>query len=241
MQLYPALDILGGKCVRLRKGRFEDKTVYSEDLPSVIQGFQNAGAQNLHLVDLSGAQDPSKGQTSLIHDLVSKSLLKIQCGGGIRTFQQAQSLLESGVDRVVLGSMAIIQPSVLKTLIREFGPDRFTVALDVRKLDSYLLTVHGWETSTEIDLFEWIHNYQDTGFNRILCTDIGRDGMMTGPNFALYEELIERFPEIQIQASGGISSLQDLRKLKDTGVHSVIAGKALYEGLFTLQEALTLC
>jgi phosphoribosylformimino-5-aminoimidazole carboxamide ribotide isomerase len=243
MQIYPALDLLDGQCVRLKKGNFEHKTVYSSEPREVIQAIEDSGARYLHLVDLSGAKDPTKRQSQLIHQLISESRIKIQCGGGIRSLPEVRDLLHLGVDRVILGSIAVTDPALTLALLREFSPNRITLALDVQ-IDpdgSMKIATDGWKNSKAQNVFELIASYEKAGLSRVLCTDILRDGMMAGPNILLYQTLMEEFPRIEFQASGGVSSLQDLRGLKQAGIHSVIIGRALYEGNIVLEEALREC
>ncbi len=243
MEIYPALDLLNGQCVRLKEGNFNHKTIYSKDAKSIVQAIENAGCKNLHLVDLSGAKDPSEKQTILIHQLITGSQLKIQCGGGVRSLQDVTYLLNLGADRIVLGSIAVSDPNLTFSILKEVGPNYITLALDVQ-IDpngSLRIATDAWRKTSSENISDWISYYLDAGLNRILCTDISRDGMMKGPNFLLYQNLVKTFPQIQFQASGGISCLQDLHTLKKIGVHSTIIGRAFYEGAISLQEALTPC
>jgi len=243
MQIYPALDLLDGQCVRLRQGVFEEKTIYSENPEAVIQKMRSSGARFLHLVDLSGAKDPEKRQVSLIRDLVQKSGLQVQTGGGIRSYEEVRDLLATGVDRVVIGSLAFQNPQGVVGILREFSSRRITLAMDLHVSASGDLkaATQGWKDSVQEDVFETLSFFQAAGITRILCTDISRDGMLKGPNLGLYQKLMAQFPDLEVQASGGVSSLQDLIALKKLGIHSIIVGKALYEGCFSLEEALALC
>ena len=242
MKIYPALDILDGRCVRLREGDFENKTIYSEDPGEIAAQFKALGAQYLHLVDLSGAKDPQKRQLGLIRKIVLKTHLKIQCGGGIRSLQEVTDLLELGADRVVLGSIALNNPALVLAILKQCGSSRITLALDLRITSdgSIKILSEGWQRTSNQDIFEWIDVYLKAGLRRVLCTDIGRDGMMSGPNIDLYQILVEKYPQIDFQASGGVSQLSDLQALKKIGVHSVIFGRAFYEGKIDIQEAMLL-
>ncbi len=244
MQIYPALDLLEGQCVRLKKGQFEEKTVYSDSPHQIIQILENSGAKYLHLVDLSGAKNPLHRQRTLVTELIAQTSLKIQYGGGIRSSEDIRQLLNLGIDRVVLGSIAVSQPPLTLDLIREFGPDRITLALDVFVSSSGYTQVatQGWRQSHNTSIQDLLFTYIKGNVSRILCTDIGRDGMMTGPNFDLYRTLITGFPEIEFQASGGIRNTEDLQQLESIGCHSAIVGRALYEGQIVIpMEATQLC
>ena len=243
MEIYPALDLLNGDCVRLRKGNFLDKKIYSDDPLAIIQSLKESGANFLHLVDLNGAENPKKRQLDLLRTLISKTNLKIQCGGGIRSHENVRSLLELGVDRVCLGSITLMDPETTISILKEYSPKRITLALDLR-IDSEgfcQIASHGLKTFHDRNVFDLIRSYQENGATRFLCTDIDQDGMMNGPNLDLYKGLVARFPTAEIQASGGCSSLDDLTELKRIGVHSVIVGKALYEGRIPIRKAFELC
>ncbi len=243
MNIYPAIDLLDGFCVRLKQGRFEEKTLYSRDPVMTSRSFEGVGAQFLHLVDLSGAKDPTHRQLDLIAQVIRSTRLKVQVGGGIRTLEEAAELLELGADRVVIGSAAISQPQMVRSLLREKGGDRVTVALDVRVNSSGVshVAVHGWQAQSSLRVEDALLPFLDEGLTRVLCTDIDLDGMMTGPNFKLYAELSQKFPGVEFQASGGVSSLDDLMALSAAGLRSAIVGKAIYEGTIDLEEAILRC
>jgi len=239
MNIYPALDLLDGNCVRLRKGDFDQKTTYSNDPLTLIRSFEEAGAQFLHLVDLSGARDPSQRQTKVIRELVSESKLKIQCGGGIRTREDVAILLDCGVERVVIGSITVSNRALVKSILHEFGPNRITLAIDVvRVKQEFFVAVNGWKNVTDTRAIDLVREYREL-VERVLCTDIQLDGMMMGPNVQLYENFLRDFPELDFQASGGMSRLEDLDKLSAVGIRSAVVGKAIYEGTLDLCEALS--
>ena len=239
MTIYPAIDLLDGKCVRLAKGDFEQKTIYSENPLEMALSFENDGASALHLVDLSGAKNPASRQISIIEKIVKNTHLKIQCGGGIRTREEVVALLECGVDRVVLGSIAVTKPELVHGLLKEFGGKRITLAIDVIYQDhEYRVATQGWKNITSHSALELISIYQGSNVDRILCTDISKDGMMGGPNLMLYENLVNQFPGIDFQASGGMSKPKDIEDLEKVGVRSLVIGKALYEGSISLKEIL---
>lgn len=242
--LFPALDLLEGACVRLRQGEFEDSTRYSSDPLDVFKKFQESGASQVHLVDLSGARDPSKKQIAWIHRLIASTSMKVQTGGGIRSRADAEAVLNLGAERVVVGSMALKAPQDVSLLLKEYGGNRITVALDVR-VDAgsgqARVAVSGWKEQSTQTVQEVIEPLLASGLKRILCTDISRDGMMQGPNVKLYASLVQEFPMLEIQASGGVGQISDLVELRKSGVHSVIVGKALYEGAIVLEEAIRIC
>lgn len=236
MILYPAIDLIEGKCVRLFKGDFEQKTTYDVSPFDVLEIYKNEGAQWVHIVDLDGARNSDNRQIDLIRKIAQKSGLKIQTGGGIRTIEDVETLLNLGVSRVVIGSMAVQKIDETKTIMNKFGADKICIAMDVLpRDDKFYVAVHGWQEGSDVLLEDLIKDYQQVGLRHVLCTDISKDGTMTGCNFDLYETLNKKFPDIEFQASGGVHALEDLQKLNTGGV---IVGKALYENVFTVREAL---
>jgi phosphoribosylformimino-5-aminoimidazole carboxamide ribotide isomerase len=240
MIIYPAIDLRGGQVVRLTEGKFDQQKNYGDDPLAVARDFKAAGATWLHVVDLDGTKDPTKRQTPLVQRLARESGLLVQTGGGIRDEAQVEALLTSGAQRVIVGSLAVREPARVKGWFARFGAQRIILSPDVR-LDATgtpRIAAAGWQETTGVALDDFLHDYLTVGLQHILCTDISRDGKLTGPNTALYAGLVKRFPSLQIQASGGGSSLDDLRQLKTTGSAGAIVGRALYEKKFTLQEAL---
>jgi phosphoribosylformimino-5-aminoimidazole carboxamide ribotide isomerase len=234
MILYPAMDLMGGKVVRLRQGRFDDSTSYSDDPARALRAFAEAGAAWAHIVDLDGARAGEPVQHELIAGLAATSSLKLQVAGGFRTRDQIARMFDAGVERIVVGSLAVKQPETVAGFLRDFGPERITLSLDVRVLDGTpIVAVSGWTEDSGRSLWEIAALYPQA--LHLLLTDIGRDGMLEGPNFALYEEAARRLPNLRIQASGGVSSLADLARLTTDGA---IVGKALWEGRIRLEDAL---
>ncbi|WP_298441633.1 1-(5-phosphoribosyl)-5-[(5-phosphoribosylamino)methylideneamino]imidazole-4-carboxamide isomerase [uncultured Ferrimonas sp.] len=238
--IIPAIDLINGQVVRLQKGNFDKVTNFAEDPIEQLTRYQNAGSEHLHLVDLDGAKDPNARQLALIGRIVNALDAPIQVGGGIRTEQELQTLLDLGVSRVVLGSLAVQQPQLVAGWIERYGSERITVALDVL-LDSdgnpEVLT-NGWQQGSGKRMVDAVEPLLSAGLQHVLCTDVDRDGMMFGPNFDLYYRLRKQFPMLHWQASGGIHALDDLPKLKRVGVKGVIIGKALLAKKFTIEEAL---
>ena len=242
MIIYPAIDLRGGHVVRLTEGKFDQEKSYGDDPLAVARGFAAAGAAWLHVVDLDGAKDPAKRQTALVEKLARDSGLRVQTGGGIRDESQVSALFKAGVQRVIIGSLAVRQPELVRGWLKLFGPEKIILSPDVR-LDATgipRIAAAGWQETTGVALDDLLQSYLPAGLVNILCTDISRDGKLTGPNSSLYAQLVKRFPSLQIQASGGVSSLDDLRVLKTTGAAGAIVGRALYENKFTLREALSL-
>jgi phosphoribosylformimino-5-aminoimidazole carboxamide ribotide isomerase len=240
MIIYPAIDLRGGRVVRLTEGKFDQEKSYGDDPLAVARGFRAAGAAWLHVVDLDGAKDPARRQIALVERLARESGLRMQTGGGIRDEAQIAALLAAGAERVIVGSLAVKDPALVKGWLKKFGPDRLILSPDVR-LDATgtpRIAAAGWQESTGVALDDFLRDFLAAGLVHVLCTDISRDGKLTGPNTALYVELLRKFPALQLQASGGVSSLADLRALKAAGAPGAIVGRALYEGKFTLPEAL---
>jgi phosphoribosylformimino-5-aminoimidazole carboxamide ribotide isomerase len=242
LDLYPAIDLLRGRIVRLRQGRFDQVTDYGDDPIEVAQSFAQAGAQFLHIVDLDGSRDGAAIQADLIRDIVRNSELSVQVGGGIRNVETAAAYVESGVSRVVIGSLAAHAPERASELIRLLGPERVTLAVDVRSSAAgFSLAVQGWTEAAAVSPWRLIEGIAELGVDHILCTDISRDGELSGPNLDLYRELLSRFPRLKLLASGGVASLDDLRQLANLGASGAIVGKALYSRAFSLEEALRCC
>jgi len=234
MILYPAMDLMGGKAVRLRQGRFDDSTSYSDDPAQALKAFADAGAEWAHIVDLDGARAGEPVQHELMAGLAATSSLKLQVAGGFRTREQIARMFDAGVERIVIGSLAVKQPETVSGFLSEFGVERITLSLDVRLLDGTpIVAVSGWTEDSGRSLWDIAGLYPQA--LHLLLTDIGRDGMLEGPNFALYEEAAQRLPSLRIQASGGVSSLNDLDRLTSDGA---IVGKALWEGRIRLEDAL---
>jgi phosphoribosylformimino-5-aminoimidazole carboxamide ribotide isomerase len=237
MILYPAMDLMGGRIVRLAQGRFEHSTAYSAGPAEALARFAAAGSEWAHVVDLDGARARRPMQHALIAGLARTSPLSLQVAGGFRTNDQLARMFDSGVRRIVIGSLAVDRPDLVRGFLEEFGSDRITLSLDVRHLDGApVVATAGWTEDSGRTLWDVASLYPEA--RHLLLTDIGRDGMLTGPNFELLEEAVRRLPHLAIQASGGIASLEDLRRLRTAGA---IVGKALWEGRFGLEEALHAC
>jgi phosphoribosylformimino-5-aminoimidazole carboxamide ribotide isomerase len=236
MIIYPAIDVMGGKVVRLRQGRFDDSTQYELTPADALASFAEDGARWVHMVDLDGTRAGAPVQHELIAGLASAAPVELQVAGGFRTSEHVARMLEAGVARVVIGSLAVRQPELVREFIVEFGAERIALALDVNlKGAEPFVAISGWTEDSGQSLWDVAERFPEA--RHLLLTDIGRDGMLEGPNFALLEEAQQRLPHLAIQASGGVSSMEDLRRLRTSGA---VVGKALWEGRIDLKEALAL-
>jgi phosphoribosylformimino-5-aminoimidazole carboxamide ribotide isomerase len=241
MLLIPAIDLRGGQCVRLLQGRFDAETVYSSEPLEVLERYLALGAPEVHVVDLDGARDGAQGNREAIARLATRAAERcaaIQVGGGIRSREVADGLLSLGVSRVVVGSVAVTAPDEVAGWLHGLGPERVVLAFDVR-LDAGgtpCLATHGWERQTATSLWEAVERYLPSGLRHVLCTDVARDGALSGPNVSMYAECVRRYPGIAWQASGGVSAADDLHALEATGVAAVISGRALLEGRLSAEE-----
>ena len=236
MIIYPAIDLMGGGIVRLRQGKFDDATRYGDAPANALHRFADAGAEWVHIVDLDGTRAGAPVQHELIAGLAAEAPVRLQVAGGFRDAGQVECMLNAGVSRVVIGSLAVRQPDLVRSFITGFGADRIALALDVNVTDDTpYVAISGWTEDSGLSLWEVADRFP--GARHLLLTDIGRDGMLEGPNFALLEEAQQRLPHLAIQASGGVSSIDDLRRLRTAGA---IVGKALWEGRVDLSEAVGL-
>ncbi len=239
--IIPAIDLIEGKVVRLFQGDYAQTTQYNLDPLDVVKDYASQGAEVLHIVDLTGAKYPEKRQIALIKKMVSTKLMIFQSGGGIRTKKDVADLIDAGIDRVVIGSLAVSEQQMVAEWFVEFGADKIVLALDVNideNGNKYVAT-HGWQENSGVNIEDLLGHYSKVGLKHVLCTDISKDGTLTGANNSLYQELVNQFPNIYWQASGGIGALSDIESLKPTKVQSVILGRALLEGKFTLTEAIS--
>lgn len=239
MIVYPAIDLRGGVCVRLMHGRFDAVTRYDDDPAARLAAFAAAGAGWVHIVDLDGAEAGRAVQHDLIGALAAAIAVRIQSGGGVRTADDVQRLIDAGVSRVVVGSLAVSDPDTVAGWLDRFGPDRLTLAIDVRADgDRYVPSLKGWTEAASVDLWSALDRYPPGTARHLLVTDVGRDGALTGPNLDLLAEIVARRPDLAVQASGGVASLDDLAAARRIGCAGAIVGRALYENRFTLGQAL---
>jgi len=238
LELIPAIDLKEGRCVRLFKGDFAAETVYSNDPAQVLERYRSTGARRVHVVDLDGARDGNQPNREIIMQLAAQKRVRLQVGGGLRTVERVRGFLDAGVERAVIGSLAVTAPDDVARWMAEVDAKRIVLAFDVR-LDDIgvpVLTTHGWQKTSDVVLWKAIEKFMNAGLKHVLCTDVSRDGAMTGPNLQLYGEAVRRFPELQWQASGGIANAGDLAALRECGVAAAISGKAMLENTMSNEE-----
>ena len=233
MLIFPAIDLFEGKAVRLLKGEYDRMTVYNDDPLSVARDFAAQGATCLHLVDLEGAKSGTTPNIDTIRRLAVETELFTEVGGGIRSMETVRTYLEAGVDRVILGTAAVKDESFLKEAVAAYG-ERIAVGVDIR---DGKVAIHGWTETSEIDAMDFMARLEEIGVRTVICTDISRDGAMAGTNHDLYRQLSEQF-SLQIIASGGVSSMEDVRRLAARNLYGAIIGKAYYTGAISLKEAI---
>jgi len=235
MILLPAIDLIGGRCVRLAQGDFARETSYSDDPAAALADFAAGGAGEAHLVDLDGARAGEPRQHDLFAALARDTPLALQVAGGFRTVDQVAAMLVAGVSRVVIGSLALDDPDAFSAMLDRFGPDRLTLALDVRiEGGEAMVATHGWVAGSGRTLADVLGTFP--AVRHLLVTDIARDGMLSGPNVALMTVILADFRDVELQASGGVAALGDLQALATAGAARAIVGKAIWEGRFTVAE-----
>lgn len=238
-QLYPAIDVRGGRVVRLAQGDYDRETTYGDDPLAAAQAYAAQGARWLHLVDLDAARAGGYTLLPLLQQIRASTGLQVQTGGGVRSHRDVAALLQAGASRVVIGSLSVRAPLQVLGWLDEFGPERVTVALDARQdaAGVWQLPIHGWTEGSGVALDALAVRYAQAGLVHLLCTDIARDGMLTGPNFALYRHLVALLPQVQVQASGGVHAVTDVSQARAAGCGGIVLGRALLEGRFTLAQA----
>ena len=235
MIIFPAIDLYDGKAVRLYKGNYDEMTVYSDDPLSVAKDFKQRGAEWVHLVDLEGAKDGTTPNIETVRRIAQGSLLKCEIGGGIRSMETVERYFDAGVSRVILGTAAVCDQQFLIDAVKKYG-DKIAVGADIK---DGKIAIKGWIEKSDVDAFDFCQKMQDIGVKTIICTDISKDGAMKGANHALYRELSEKF-DMQIVASGGVSSIDDVKKLAALNIYGAIIGKAYYTGAIDLCEAISI-
>lgn len=233
MNIFPAIDLIGGQAVRLMKGDYDKVTVYNNNPVEVAKSFEKCGARFMHVVDLDGAKDGSTANFETIGAIVANTSLSVEVGGGIRNMETVRKYIELGVDRVIIGTAAVKDPDFLEEAVREY-PENIAVGVDIK---DGMVAIKGWTELSEYSCFDFCEKMQKTGVKTIICTDVSKDGMMMGTNLELYAQLQNRY-SMNIVASGGVSSLDDVKKLREMGLYGAILGKALYTGAIDLEKAL---
>lgn len=233
IEIIPAIDIIDGKCVRLSQGDYDRKTVYNENPLEIARMFEDAGISRLHLVDLDGAKAKHIVNYKVLEQIASKTRLIIDFGGGLKSDDDLKIAFESGAAMVTGGSIAVKEPELFLSWLEKFGSEKIILGADAK---DGKIAVSGWQESTELSVIEFIAEFHQKGISKVISTDISRDGMLSGPAFELYVEIMETLPDLEIIASGGIASIDDIYKLAEMGVPGVITGKAIYEGKISLKE-----
>ena len=233
IEIIPAIDILHGKCVRLTQGDYTTRKIYNENPLEVALQFEDAGLKRLHLVDLDGAKSGRVKNWSVLETIAGKTSLTIDFGGGIGAADDLRIVFNSGAALATIGSMAVKEEKLFLEWMLAYGADKFLLGADVR---DEKISISGWTVDTEIWIYDFIDKYKCAGIKQIFCTDIKMDGAMKGPSLELYKKILKRFPDLHLLASGGVSSLDDISGLEETGCKGVIIGKAIYEGLITLKD-----
>ena len=233
MKLIPAIDIIDGECVRLTKGDYGQKKVYNKNPIEVAEDLERMGFEYLHLVDLDGAKSSAPKNLYILNQIALATNLFIDFGGGIKSEDSLVQSLRSGASQVNVGSIAVRNPNLVKFWMLRYGVEKIIISADVRDMH---VAINGWQEDTVIHLFDFINDFADAGATNFVCTDISKDGMMAGSSIELYKEILQQFPGIQLTASGGVSSIEEIVTLKSIGISGVILGKALYEGLLDGRE-----
>jgi len=232
-KIIPAIDLIGGKCVRLEKGDYGKKKVYNEDPLEVAKEFEAAGVKYLHLVDLDGAKAGKPVNLNVLENISSETSLKVDFGGGIKAKADLEDAFNAGAHQVNVGSTAAKQPEMFQSWLADYDQDKIILSADVREEK---IAIHGWQTQTAIDLYEFVEENMHAGIQTAVVTDISKDGMLEGPAIDLYQELMNRFSSLQLVASGGVSGMEDVVQLRQMNIYGIIIGKAIYEGRIKLTD-----
>ena len=232
IELIPAIDIINGQCVRLTKGDYEQKTVYGQPL-DMAREFERIGFQRLHVVDLDGAKSKHIVNSAVLQNITTETALTVDFGGGIKTDEDIEAAFASGAAMVTVGSIAVTQPDRFIAWLDKYGADRMILGADVR---NGKISINGWKEDSEEDLLPFLRKYIDAGVRNVLCTEISKDGTLAGPAIDLYQRVMDTYPQLHLIASGGVSSINDIKALDAAGIPAVVFGKAIYEGKINLEE-----
>ena len=233
IEIIPAIDIIDGKCVRLSQGDYDQQKVYNENPLEVAKMFEDAGIRRLHLVDLDGAKAQHIVNYNVLQKIATGTSLVIDFGGGLKSDDDLRIAFECGASMITGGSIAVKNPAVFTTWIEKFGSEKIILGADVK---NEKIAVCGWLETTNTDLLPFIRSFATKGIDKVICTDISKDGMLQGPSIELYRKILNEFPDLYLIASGGVSSVADLKSLEEAGVPAVITGKAIYEGRIKMKD-----
>ena len=233
IEIIPAIDIIDGKCVRLSQGDYDSKKVYNENPVEVAKEFEANGVRRLHVVDLDGAASHHVVNYRVLEQIAVRTSLVIDFGGGVKSDEDLKIAFESGAQMVTGGSIAVKDPELFCHWLEIYGSEKIILGADVKE---HKIAVNGWKDESACELFPFLENYIDKGIRKVICTDISCDGLLSGPSIDLYKEMLAKFPDLYLMASGGVSKMDDIVALDEAGVPGVIFGKALYEGYITLQD-----
>ena len=237
IELIPAIDIINGQCVRLTKGDYDQKTVYRDSPAEVAKEFEAIGFRRLHVVDLDGAKSKHIVNDAVLTAITTETNLVVDFGGGIKTDEDIEKAFAAGASMVTVGSIAVTQPELFMGWLDKYGPERMILGADVRHGK---ISINGWKEDSSEDLLPFLRKYIEAGVRNVLCTEISKDGTLSGPAISLYSEVMNTYPELHLIASGGVSSLDDIKALDAAGIPAVVFGKAIYEGRINLRELITL-
>ena len=232
IELIPAIDIINGQCVRLTKGDYDQKTVYGNPLEMALE-FERIGFERLHVVDLDGAKSKHIVNDKVLSEITAQTKLDVDFGGGIKTSEEIEKAFAAGARMVTVGSIAVTQPQLFTWWLQKYGPDRVILGADVR---NGKISINGWKEDSTEDLLPFLKRYVDAGVKNVLCTEISKDGTLGGPAIDLYREVMNAYPDLHLIASGGVSSVDDIKALDKAGIPAVVFGKAIYEGRLDLRE-----
>lgn len=233
IDLIPAIDIINGQCVRLTKGDYKQKTVYADNPVSMARHFEEMGFSRLHVVDLDGAKARHIVNSQTLHDITSQTHLTVDFGGGVKTEDDLCMAFKCGASMVTVGSVAVTQPELMAKWIATYGADRLVLGADVRQR---YLSINGWQEESQQDIMTFLSHYHALGIRNVLCTDIARDGMLSGPSVELYQDIMAAFSDLHLIASGGVSCVGDILQLQAAGIPAVVFGKAIYEGRIQIEK-----
>lgn len=233
MHIIPAIDIINGKCVRLTQGDYNQKKEYADNPAAVAKQFEEAGIGRLHVVDLEGAKASQPVNLDSLKAITSGTDLKVDFGGGVKSNEAIAAVFEAGAHQVTAGSIAVKNPALVSQWIDQYGADRIILGADV--IDEQI-AIHGWQENSGLGLFNFLSQFVKQNIKYCICTDVSKDGLLQGPSFDLYQKIMDRFPDIKLITSGGVSNIEDLHRLQEMGVYGTIVGKAYYEGHIILEE-----